>query len=154
MKHNNIVFRVLTGQKIRIIAEFYSFRPAGNERLYTQRLYGFPLVDEELSETIKRAKELIPSGYNPYKMRLRYEYERKGKRNKVVHTSFFFVAGSIKPKKEVAEYFGSINPEVGERIAAFSGDNVFWVHYEVQAVDQKHNYDLLPYFEPKKAKAA
>ena len=145
----------LKGTVRKMLVEYYVYRPSKNLNLTTVRIWDSfqSKKHEPVRETIKRLVEELYYGEDIYKIRIRYDYYRAKRRVKTRRTNFFYVRGEIKPKQEVSEYFSGINRDEGQRINSLPGDNVFWIHYTVHAWDSKHNYELLPYFEAKQARA-
>lgn len=143
----------LTNTVCKTFIEYYSFRPADNTQLYVKPLKKtfVGVKGESLVERIGRIFTTLPSGWDVYKMRLRYDYFRGKKRVSRKYTQFFYVQGAVKPKQEVAQYFAEINPTLSKEVNAYPGNDAFWIHYEVQPIEPKHNYELLT--EPKKAAA-
>lgn len=131
----------------KTFAEGYSYRPANNKNLYKFTLS----KDEALTdsrpvlEKIRCLSNRIDASHSIYMLRLVYKYihRKSGKCVKVKRTPFYFIDGDIKPKKEVVDYFKNLNETVSDKIAAMPGENVFWIHYEVQPLSPKHNYELI-----------
>ena len=141
----------------RTFIEYYSFRPAGNKKAYKAGL-PFHILTPRIGvfstgEILAILPDIVEKlrWKDPYKLRIVYERTKEGVRKRK-YSSYFYVAGRVVDKAEVLEYF-HFSPETQKKISTFEGDKVFWVHYQVEPLSDKNNYECLPFFEPELASA-
>ena len=137
-----------------IAVEYCSYRSASNRELYTFNMRAGSSIYREEANSLAMIAEILEClrGRDVYKLRIVYKYARAGTRKyiKTARSQYFYVAGKVAEKAEVVDWF-SFNTEEQKRISALKGDKVFWVHYQIEPLSEKNNYEHLPFFTPELA---